>query len=407
MDNSSSLTPEVIHSLFQSACQFHQEGRFEEAKSVYLQLLEHIDAPLLHYNLGLIYHSTQETELACDCFEHAHAGNPEDTDSLFNLALCQKNCGKFAKATESYLKLLDFDPHNIDALYNLAGCYREQRKDEQAIALYLKVLQLAPEHHSATSNLAYMYQLTDNTEQAIRYYQKLLELAPDNEAAGHMLASLLGTSSLAPPESYVRNLFNNYSDHYEESLVKNLQYDVPLQLRQHFNTLQVNTKSFKYGIDIGCGTGLSGLAFKDIVTVLDGVDISEKMIALAEGKCIYRSLVVSSIASALRQTVQTYDFVIAADVFAYLGDLEETFQLLSACTQPGGHFFFSTESGNTAGYSLRSSGRYTHGTEYIYALARKFGWLVELQQSTNLRMERGGWVIGNLWILRKQDTSHN
>lgn len=401
MDTATLLTPEVINDLFQSACQLHQDGRLDEAKAIYHELLDHIDAPLLHYNLGLIYYAQEEMGSALACFEHALAGNPEDTDSLFNLALCQKNCGRLEEASRSFMKLLDQDPNNVDTLYNLASCQRERRNDEEAIALYLKVLELAPDHRSATSNLAYMYQLTDDTARAIHYYQKLLELTPGHAAAKHMLASLLGNTPDSPPESYVRDIFDNYSDHYEESLVKNLQYNVPEQLRKHFNQLPNVPARFSHGIDLGCGTGLSGIAFNDIITILDGVDLSEKMLALAKEKQIYHSLVVGNISDALKGTNSTYDFAIAADVFAYFGNLHETFRLLSACTSPGSVFCFSTEAGSEERYALRPSGRFSHGHQYIRDLAAEFRWSIELQESTNLRMERGGWVSGYLWILRK------
>ncbi len=401
MDKSTSLTPEVINSLFQSACEFHQEGKLKEAKSLYIQLLECIDAPLLHYNLGLVYYSSDHFELAYGSFKNAHDNNPQDQDTIFNLALSQKQCGRVEDAIESYLKLLDLESNNIDALYNLAGCYREQRCDDQAIAFYTKVLELEPNHQSATSNLAYMYQLTGNTKQAIFHYHKLLALAPGDEAAIHMLSSLSGTTPDAPPEEYIRHLFDSYSDHYEESLVQNLRYNVPLQLRKQLNQLPGRPETFTHGIDLGCGTGLSGSAFKDIITVLDGVDISEKMIALAKMKTFYHSFSVGSIATILRQTPIKYDFILAADVFSYLGNLRETFQLIARCTLPDAYFLFSTESQSKANYSLRSTGRYAHADSYIRQLAEEFHWEIVSQEPTDLRMEKDDWISGDLWIMRK------
>jgi predicted TPR repeat methyltransferase len=401
MNDSSPVAPEVINSLFQTACRNHQEGRLDEAKALYLKLLLHIDAPLLHYNLGLIHYTQQDFTAACRYFAHAHAGNPGDADSLFNLALCQKECGVLDEAVESYRKLLGFEPANVDALYNLAGCYREQRKDDQAIERYLQVLELAPGHKSANSNLAYMYQLTDDPDKAVHYYQRLLELSPGNEAALHMIDSLLGRAPESPPESYIRDLFDNYSNHYEESLVVNLHYAVPQQLRALFAQLRDTPACFAHGIDLGCGTGLSGAAFKDIVTVLDGVDLSAKMIAYARAKGIYRSLTAGSIASTLIHADALYDLVLAADVFAYVGDLRETFRLLSMCTRSAGYFCFSTEAGTEETYSLRPSGRFAHSPGYIRRLAEEFGWAVALCRSTDLRLEKGGWAQGNLWILQR------
>lgn len=306
------LTPDALNNLFQEVCQNHQKGYFAEAKAGYAVLLENIDSPLLHYNLGLVHFELREIEAALSSFARAHAGNPTDQDTLFNLALCQKECGLFDDALSSYLKLIDLEPNHLDAIYNLAGCYRATRQDDQAIEQYLQVLQIDHGHQPAISNLAYMYQLTGDTANAIRYYRRLIELNPQREGARHMLSALLGDTADAPPESYVRELFDNYSDHYEQSLVVNLEYHVPRSLRDMLFSLPDCPHYFREGIDLGCGTGLSGEAFSDLIIHLDGVDLSAKMIALAAKKDIYRDLFVDNMTTALTRNKRNYDFVLAA-----------------------------------------------------------------------------------------------
>ncbi len=53
------------------------------------------------------------------------------------------------------------------------------------------------------------------------------------------------------------------------------------------------------GLDLGCGTGLSGAAFRGMVDVLTGIDLSTKMIARAKAKGIYDDLVHVDISSFL------------------------------------------------------------------------------------------------------------
>lgn len=401
MDHSLPLTPEMINSLFQEACENHQNGNLSAAKSAYLTVLQHVDAPMLQYNLGLVHHELQEMEEALACFAKAHEGNPEDRDTLFNLALCQKICGQFDNAGHSYLKLLALEPDHVDGIYNLAGCYRAQERDEEAIALYLQVLEKHPAHQGATSNVAYLYQRIGDTARAIQYYQILLQLDPDRHSARHMLAALLGETSETPPESYVRGLFDSYSDHYEESLVQNLEYDVPVKLRKMLLDLADTNHRFREGIDLGCGTGLSGVAFSDLVENLDGVDLSPKMIDIARKKAIYRNLLVDNISSFFSSVSAQYDLVLAADVFGYLGNLTPTMQMISRCTVPGAVICFSTETASGQTYRLQRSGRFAHSQEYILGLAREQGWTVVQHQPVDLRRERDGWVSGTLWIMRK------
>lgn len=401
MDQSTSLTPEKINTLFQVACDLHQENKLGEAQAIYLQLLEHIDVPLLHYNIGLVYYSLEQFKEARNSFSKAHHGCPDDVDILFNLALSQKSCGNIEDAITMYCKLLEIEPRDIDTLYNLAGCYREQRYDEMAIASYHEVLKLAPDHKSATNNLAYMYHLTGNREQAIVYYQNLLKLAPDHEPAEHMLSSLLGSTPDAPPESYLIHLFDNYSEHYEESLVQKLNYSVPEQLRNILDQIEACPSRFPNGIDLGCGTGLSGLAFQDIVEVFEGVDISVKMVTLAKSKGVYSYVHTGTIESRLSLTPDRYDFILAADVFSYMGNLSKTFQLISKCSNSQCYFLFSTESDDIRDFTIRPTGRYAHGHAYIYEIAKTYNWEILLQQQANLRKEKGDWIRGDLWILRK------
>lgn len=402
MHQVTSPTPEQLNDLFHEACRHHQDGDLAEAKAGYRTLLDYVDAPLLHYNLGLIYFALHDTEDALASFAKAHAGNPTDSDTLFNLALCQKECGLFEDACTSYLKLIAIEPHHIDAIYNLAGCYRATRQDELAIDQYRLLLQQQPTHHSALSNLAYMYQLTGDTANAIRYYRRLVELDPDREGAKHMLAALLGDTFDAPPESYVRDLFDSYSDHYEQSLVVNLEYHVPLSLREMLTGLPGCPQHFHEGIDLGCGTGLSGESFGDIVDHLDGVDLSAKMIAIAAQKNIYRKLYLDNIATALTRNNRSYDFVLAADVFGYLGDLAPVIREVSSKTEPGSIFCGSIEAGDISPYNLQPSGRIAHSPDYFLELVQNHGWSVLQLSPTQLRRERDGWIKGYIWILQKQ-----
>jgi len=401
MHQSKSHTPDELNELFQQACKAHQEGHLAEAKSGYITLLEYVDAPLLHYNIGLVHFELHDLHNALASFANAHAGNPTDSDTLFNLALCQKECGLFDDACTTYQKLIEIEPNHLDAIYNLAGCYRATRQDELAIDQYRQLLLQQPEHQSALSNLAYMYQLTGDTANAIRYYRRLVELDPEREGARHMLAALLGDTFDAPPESYVRDLFDSYSDHYEQSLVVNLEYHVPLSLREMLANLPGCPQHFNEGIDLGCGTGLSGESFRDIVRYLDGVDLSAKMIAIAAKKNIYRDLFVDNIATALTRNNRCYDFVLAADVFGYLGDLAPVIKEVSSKTEPGTIFCGSIEAGDIAPFNLQPSGRIAHSPAYFLELVQKYCWSVIQFSPTRLRREGDGWINGYLWIVQK------
>lgn len=155
-----------------------------------------------------------------------------------------------------------------------------------------------------------------------------------------------------------------------------------------------------HGIDLGCGTGLSGEAFATLTKRLDGVDLSPKMLAIARSKELYHQLDSCDITTFLRQSSSRYDLFVAADVFVYLGNLYPVFSAIAHCRHEVACLCFSTENSDGDSYTLRPSGRFAHPTSYIERLANETGWRVDRRQETNLRKERSGWVSGTLWVLR-------
>ena len=396
-------TNEELNQLYIKAAADRQHGLLDAAKSGYLYLLKYFpEAPLLHSHLALVYYESGEYAKSRDSFIRAADLNPEDVDITFNLALAQKKIGDIEGAIRSYQKVAEAQPESIDTLYNLAGCYKDSMQCEKAIEVYLQVLQLAPENPAANNNLAYVYHLIGATERAVFYYNRVLEYKPDHEAAQHMLAALTRADASGSPESYVRAVFDNYSSRFEQSLIEELEYCVPTAIRRLLDESSYWKPRYDHGLDLGCGTGLGGQAFVDLIEKLDGIDLSAKMIELAKAKKIYRRLYVANIVNFLRLSQEDYDFFLAADVFAYLGDLTETFSLLRGHARHDVQFCFSTEAGDGASYQLQPTGRFVHAPGYIQQLATQTGWTVVMSRRTSIRKEKGTWVQGDLWCLRLQ-----
>ena len=395
--------PVQLSTRLSQACEYHQEGQLDRALKLYLELHQELCLPQLSYNIGLIYYEQEDYSAALTHFTLAHEAVPDDMDTLFNLALCQKECGHLEKAITSYRLILDQHPSDVDTRYNLAGCLKDSHRNEEAIIAYGEVLNLCPNHLSALNNLAYMYHLTGNRDGAIRCFQELLEQDPEREGARFMLAALQGETEQRPPESHVRALFDNYSKSFDESLLEQLHYSVPQILRELVVATVDPQCGFSLALDLGCGTGLGGKAFADLVDYMDGIDLSAKMLDRAREKNIYRNLVTADLLSFLRDNEVLYDMILAADVFGYLGNLEETFAAVFSSAREGTIFCFSTEDGTGEDYLLLSSGRYAHSKTYIAKTAAKNGWKVLATRQGNLRKEGNDWVTGTFWVLRKAE----
>lgn len=392
---------EDIEHFFNQACQFHQSGNLEQAQAMYLELLSNLDSPLVRYNLGLVYYEKQDYIKALNSFEQVVSAVPDDPDARFNLALSQKQCGQLDHAITNYEVITLQQPDNIDALYNLAGCHRESHDYHKAIDVYLATLDLAPNHQSAMNNLAFTYQRCGKRKEAIHWYEKLIEFDPSHESAQHMLSALKGETPDTSPVSYVKEVFDNYSANYDTSLVKELKYTVPEQLLALLKQNDNLPKYYSLGLDLGCGTGLSGVIFRSIIEDFDGVDLSEKMIELAREKQIYDSLSCKDILNFLSDSSKVYDIIIAADVLTYLGDLHPLFNSLANTINQNSLFLFSTEKNEQDNYVIRPTGRFAHAEGYIQSLIAEHGWQLLNCIETNLRKERDKWIRGNLWLVQQ------
>lgn len=403
MENFSVTQIEEFNRLFAKATHAHEQGCLAEAGRYYQQLIRIFpEAPLLHYNLGLVFFAQKKYRAGLGCFEKATHYQPEDHDTWYNMGLCQQKLGRLTAAVSSYQRSLELVPGSVDGLYNMGNCFREMHQFNEAMACYQQVLQINPDHSSANNNLAYVYHREGLTEPAIACYRKVLAANPEHRAAAHMLAALQGEEVDETPVEYVREVFDSFSEYFEQSLVNNLGYKVPEKLRSLLDRWD-SERVYSHALDLGCGTGLSGEAFQDVAVKFTGVDLSPNMLAVAQKKKIYHELHDREIISYLEESPNTYELVIAADVFGYVGDLKDLFSLVRERIVENGRYCFSTEKTLAEKYRLQENGRFAHSPGYVAELAEETGWQIAARSPSVLRHEKGDPVPGDLWLLTPED----
>ena len=422
-----------IENLFAQSRQHHNNQDFPEAEQGYLKLLKLVpdhpqfcyllailyfennathkakewfnktvsiapEAAPAHYNLGIIHFEQNNFQEAISSYQQALLFNPEDIDSLFNLALSYKEIASFQEARQAYEKILTINPAEVETLYNLGVLSKDQGHDLEAIDFFEKAIAIAPDHAKAHNNLGYLYHKHDQPEQAITTYKKLIELDHNKVAARHMLAALTGKTTTAAPVQYIKDVFDQFSGHYEQGMVNELEYNTPNLLRELLKSNQPSCH-FKHGLDMGCGTSLSGLALRQETDILTGLDLSPGILAVAAEKNIYQALHEQDILTFLKNTKSKYDLFIAADVFVYIGDLNEIFASIDKASLRPATFLFSTEITAT-GFTLKQTGRYGHSEQYIMEMAEKHNFIIKEMQPTNIRKEKGEWITGTLYLLQ-------
>ena len=90
-----------------------------------------------------------------------------------------------------------------------------------------------------------------------------------------------------------------------------------------------------------------------------------------------------------------FDLIVAADVFIYLGDLDQVIREAARVLSKRGMMAFSIESCNEQDWQLLPSGRYAQSDAYIAGLVSRHGLQVRARQAVEIR--RG--VPGVLYLI--------
>ena len=206
-----------------------------------------------------------------------------------------------------------------------------------------KAIELKPDFVEALGNLGYVLHGLDKRDEAISSLRKAVALQPDSPGFQHRLDSLLGNTTDLAPRKYIEETFNSYANKFDDHLVNNLKYNTPTSLKEALRDMGWGERRYENAIDLGCGTGLSGLEFRDRAETLIGIDLSENMISKAEAKNIYDALYVDDIIPRLNILNTRFDLFISCDVFVYIGDLLPLFRCVKEHSTQNCVFVFYTD----------------------------------------------------------------
>ncbi|GAB5375055.1 MAG: class I SAM-dependent methyltransferase [Acuticoccus sp.] len=244
-------------------------------------------------------------------------------------------------------------------------------------------------------------------EGAAALFHACLAMDPDDHCgvvmrlAGHGLAA----PQTAPP-AYVATLFEQHADAFDEILVTRLGYDVPALARRlvdaHPPPHPAPAGALRI-LDLGCGTGLAGVAFSDLSCHITGLDLAEGMLALADERGVYTDLYVGEAVAFMAGWDEVpFDLVIAADVWPYLGELEPFASAASHCLAAGGRLVASSErAAPGATFAVTPTQRFAHGTDYVRRVLGAAGFAIDATEPITVRHEEGVPVAGDLVLAQR------
>ena len=210
-----------------------------------------------------------------------------------------------------------------DRRYKWALDHATQGDLSGAADILAQTVELAPRFATAWFALGAIRDQLGDRDGAVAAFGHARDADPEDYHGARLQLARLGSGEAAPAmtETYVRRLFDQYAGRYDEALTERLSYRGPMLLRDAVQALMDaggRPMHFAAMLDLGCGTGLGGTAFRPFVDRLVGVDLSPAMVAKASAKSLYDRLTAASIEPFLTDEIESgskYDFVIAADVF--------------------------------------------------------------------------------------------
>ncbi len=440
------VSAEIADAL-QAALARHQAGRLDQAEAIYRQILGHApDDPDALHLLGMVMHARGEHEAALDLIGRALRVVADSAALHNNFAQVLRALGRVNEASEAYRRAIALDPDHAAAHNNLGAALQAQGRMNEAFSCYLTAAAIAPAYAVAHYNMGGLLQAQGKLAESVPHYQKalaiepryiqantalggvlaalgraadalacfrrVLEIEPDNRIARHMVAALAGEPAERAPDQYVVNVFDSYADHFDAHLSQVLKCDVPQRLAQLLAARRDAAQARCNVLDLGCGTGLMGVALAPLFPIaarMVGVDLSPRMLEQARRRNLYARLVEADLAGMLKaETAAGFDVVTAADVFVYVGKLDEVTAEIKRVLRPGGLFAFSVETfdagaetESTRGYRLNPSGRFAHTLEYADRLAAQCGFAVLDMATAPLRVEHGLPLQGLLALWQK------
>ncbi len=398
--------------------------------------------PDTYNNLACLYYRINQTTEAIYNYKKSLYLNPNNYQAHYNLANCYVKENLITDAICHYKESIQLEPNHINAIQNLgmllvtieefedalpyldkaytnnqenqfnvdfleqfANCYLQTENIIKATELLQHAITLDPNKESLQHNLAILYLRNRELFLAEKHFKIALELNPNNQTAKHMLNAIAKQNTPHPPTEYIVDLFDQYAKYYNKHIKETLQYKLPEKFRSLYAKYN-HTITAQNALDLGCGTGLCSIYFRDVAVNLIGLDLSKNMLLEARNLNSYDLLIQANIQNINIFQDNCFDLIISADVLPYIGELENLFLNIKKISKNNKYLFlFNIElndDNNNIDFQLQQTGRYSHSKQYIEQLAIKFDFNILESLSEVIRLQNNVPVNGMIFVLGTQ-----
>lgn len=342
--------------------------------------------------------------LALPAFVELRRERPDSARVERGLARALAASGRPAEAAVEWREVLSLDPDDVSSLVEAAEVMIRADAAVEALEVLARGARLLDDDPRFPALAARAWTALSEPGKAEAELARARALDPDHpatRAAEGVVAAARGGRGITP--AYVRALFDGYAERFDHDLVDKLGYAAPALLRAAVTRARGAGAKFGRGIDLGCGTGLAGVAFRDIVGEMVGVDLSPRMVEAARRRGVYDGTEVGDAIVSLGDG-RRWDLILAADVLVYIGDPAPLMTASARALNPGGLFALTAErTDDDAGlpFVLGPARRYAHAPLAVKGAALKAGFASIQIEDVSPRREGGRPVAGSLYILER------
>ncbi|MCI0528876.1 MAG: tetratricopeptide repeat protein [Nitrospira sp.] len=213
-----------------------QEGRYNEAERIFLQIMNHRPQGYadIYNKLGFICQWRNEFQKAAEFYQKALDLNPNYTEAALNLAVTYNELGMYEKAVgtftkaanlvkthpksidpyirgrlaneharlgdlyyamglyedalDEYRKALTLRPNLVDIMNKIGITLRDQGSLDEAIRIFMRAKEVHPRYSQAFIHLGITYYMKGFVDMARKEWESLKEVDPNNHEANLYLA---------------------------------------------------------------------------------------------------------------------------------------------------------------------------------------------------------------------------
>ncbi|MBF0587513.1 MAG: tetratricopeptide repeat protein [Magnetococcales bacterium] len=184
--------PITLEQALQWAIDHHQAGRFQEAESLYRQILNaDPNQPDALHLLGVMAHQAGQAQDAVPMIQKALALRPRQAEMHNNLGNALRDLGQIEAAIQSCRRAIALKRRFPEAYNNLGTALLQQGAFQQAVKQFRKALSQQPNYVAAHKNLGVALRSLGNTDAAIASLRRALNLKPHDPEIHINLGGLL------------------------------------------------------------------------------------------------------------------------------------------------------------------------------------------------------------------------